>query len=138
MLNKNFHTLSPQRKRFLNPIKTTLKRFLQPIKTCNKNLYAQVQWVAFLMIFMRIAKQTMSAKDKYMYQRSFASQVGVVCETSTSEEDWRKLKDYFADAATRLHVKKVNYYVWFQIIFILWELKIERKRVIIKVPQRVY
>ena len=31
---------------------------------------------------------------------------GVVCETSTSEEEKRKLKDYFADAATRLNVKK--------------------------------
>ena len=39
----------------------------------------------------------------------------MVCETSTSEEDWRKLKDYFTDAATCLDVKKVNCYVWFHI-----------------------
>ncbi len=57
----------------------------------------------------------MSAKDKYMYQRSLASHEGVVCESSTSEEDWRKLKDYFAHVATRLDVKKVNYYVWFDV-----------------------
>ena len=36
----------------------------------------------------------------------------MVCETSTSEEDWRELKDYFADASTSLDVKKVNYYDW--------------------------
>ena len=67
------------------------------------------------MIFMRIAKQTMSAKDKYMYWRSLTSQEGVVCKSSTSEEDWRNLKDYFADVATRLDVKKVNYYNLFQV-----------------------
>ena len=56
----------------------------------------------------------MSAKDKYMYLRNLASREGVVCETSTSEEDWKKLKDYFADAATRVDVKKTNFYVWFR------------------------
>ena len=39
----------------------------------------------------------------------------MVCETSTSEEDWRKLKVYFADAAANLDVKKVNYYFWFHV-----------------------
>ena len=39
----------------------------------------------------------------------------LVLARSSSEEDWRKLKDYFADAATRLDVKKVNYYVWFHV-----------------------
>ena len=57
----------------------------------------------------------MSAKHKYVYQCSLASQEGAVCKTSTSEEDWRKSKDYFADAATRLDVKNVNYYVWFHV-----------------------
>ena len=47
------------------------------------------------MIFMRIAKETMSAKDRYMCKLSLANQEGVVCETSTSKEDWRKLKDYY-------------------------------------------
>ena len=38
----------------------------------------------------------------------------MVCETSTSEEDWRELKDYFADASTSLDEKNVNYmyYDW--------------------------
>ena len=39
----------------------------------------------------------------------------MVCETSTSEEDWGKLKDYFADVATSFNVKKVEYYVWFHV-----------------------
>ena len=34
---------------------------------------------------------------------------------TSGEEDWRELKDYFADVATSLDVKKVNYYVWFHI-----------------------
>ena len=36
-------------------------------------------------------------------------------KTGERLEDWRKLKDYFADAATRLDVNKVNYYVWFHV-----------------------
>ena len=36
-------------------------------------------------------------------------------KTSISEEYWKRLKDYFADAATSLDVKKVTYYVWFHI-----------------------
>ena len=34
-------------------------------------------------------------------------------KASLSEEDWKRLKDYFADAATSLDDKKVTYYVWF-------------------------
>ena len=56
----------------------------------------------------------------------------MVCETSTHEEDWRKLKDYFADAATRLDVKKVNYYVWLRVTLHFMGIKIARKRVILK------
>ena len=37
----------------------------------------------------------------------------MVCETSTSEEDWQRLKDYLPDAAISLDVKKVTYYVLF-------------------------
>ena len=71
-------------------------------------------WLRFLIIFMRVAKHTLSARDKYTYQRSLTSHEGVVCETSTRKEDWRKLKDYFADAATHFNVKKVSYSVWFR------------------------
>ena len=57
----------------------------------------------------------------------------MVCETSTYKEDWRKLKDYFADAATRLDVKKVNCYVWLCVTLHFMGIKIARKRVILKV-----
>ena len=50
-----------------------------------------------------------------MYQRSLANNEGGVCKTSTSEEEQRKQKDYFADAAAYLNVKKVKYYVWFHV-----------------------
>ena len=65
----------------------------------------------------------MSAKNKYMYLHSLTSHEGVICKTSTSEEDWRKLKDYFTDAATRLDVKKVNYYIWFHVTLHFMEIK---------------
>ena len=76
----------------------------------------------------------MSAKDKYMnfYYCSLASYVGVVCETSTSEEDWRKLKDYFANDATCLNVKKVNYYVRFHVTLYFMRIKNSAKGVILK------
>ena len=58
--------------------------------------------LCFLMIFMRIDNQTMSAKDKYYH--SLTSHEDVVCEIGTSKKDWRELKDYFAIAATSLNV----------------------------------
>ena len=36
-------------------------------------------------------------------------------KASISEEDCKRLKDYFANAATSLNVKKVTHYVWFHI-----------------------
>ena len=36
-------------------------------------------------------------------------------KASISDKDWKSLKDYFADAATSLDVKKVTYYIWFHI-----------------------
>ena len=50
----------------------------------------------------------------------------------THEEDWRKLKDYFADAATCLNVKKVNYYVWLCVTLHFMGIEIARKCVILK------
>ena len=76
------------------------------------------------MIFMRITNQTMSAKNKYLYQHCLANHNSVVCGTSTCEQDWKKLKDYFADAATRLNVKKVNYYVWFHVTLYFMRIKV--------------
>ena len=38
----------------------------------------------------------------------------MVCETSTSEEDWRELKDYFANTATSLDVYEPTHFsIWF-------------------------
>ena len=50
----------------------------------------------------------------------------MACETSTSEEDWRKLKE-FADAATSFDVKKVTYNVWFHITLHFVGVKISAK-----------
>ena len=75
----------------------------------------------------------MSAKDRYMYYYSLASHEGVASETSTSEEDWRRLKDNFADAATCLDVKKVTYYMYvgFHITFHFMGMKNSTKACII-------
>ena len=56
----------------------------------------------------------------------------MVCETSTSKVDWRELKDYFADAATSLDVKKANCYVWFHVTLHFMGIKKASKRVILK------
>ena len=69
----------------------------------------------------------MSAKDKYMQvlAKSRASHEGVLCETH--EVDWRSW-DYFADAATRVDIKKLNYYAWLRVTIDMG-IKIARKRV---------
>ena len=51
---------------------------------------------------------------------------------STHEEDRRKLKEYFTDAATRLDVKKGNYYVPLRVTLHCTGIKIALKRVILK------
>ena len=52
-----------------------------------------------------------------MYYHSLASHEGVTCETSTTKDDWRRLKDNFVGAATSVDDKKITYYVWFCINF---------------------
>ena len=76
-----------------------------------------VQWVVF---------------PNDIHQCSITSHEGVVCETSTSEEDWRELKDYLAIAATSFDVKKVNQQVWFDVTLHLMGIKNSAKVCITK------
>ena len=36
-------------------------------------------------------------------------------KSGISDEDWSRLKEYFADALTSLDIRKVTYYVWFHV-----------------------
>ena len=39
----------------------------------------------------------------------------VLHKPSISDEDWSRLKEYFADALTILDIRKVTYYEWFHV-----------------------
>ena len=54
--------------------------------------------------------------DAYLRDKKKAGwEAAVQHKPSISDEDWLKLKEYFADALTSLDIRKVTYFVWFHV-----------------------